>query len=257
MKDTHWSFFIPSGKEVSLLELGSGTGELSCQLAQHSGRVETLSFSEEQRQDVVGRAQAGGHANVRAHLYRPGSSLEFDDGTFDAMLVDRMLNYPASYARDGNAERAAGQLLAEAHRVLADDGVLFVGAENRLYHLLGLSSLYGYFRKSTARPDRSLEANLSALGNEQGAFRRTLNTYKRLLRSAGFGSVRAFAPLPDAVRPQVVVTLDGRESPRFLFRERVRRPRAKTGAAAVLGRVAVATGLLPRVVPFFYLLASK
>ncbi len=117
VKDSHWSFFIPSGGEVSLLELGSGTGELSCYLAERAARVETLSFSEEQKEHVAERAHGSGHANVRAHLYRPGSSLEFADGTFDALLVDRMLNYSAPYARDGNAERAAEKFLAEAQRV--------------------------------------------------------------------------------------------------------------------------------------------
>ena len=249
MRNSHWSFFIPTGSEVSLLELGSGTGELSCYLAQRAGRVETLCFSEEQRQEVAGRAHGSGLTNVRSHLYRPGSSLEFADGTFDALLVDRILNY--------HAERAAEKFLAEAQRVLADDGVLYLGAENRLYHLLGLSSIYGFLRKSTARPDPELQANLRALGNDHSPFRRTLGTYRQLLRSVGFKQVRAFAPLPDAVRPQVVVTLDGRESQRFLFRERIRRHSAKTATAAALGRVAVATGLLPRVVPLFYLVASK
>jgi len=245
VRDSHWSFFIPTGSEVSLLELGSGTGELSCHLAERAGRVETLCFSEDQRRQVAGRAHGSGHANVRVQLYHPGSALPFDDGTFDALLVDRM------------AERAAEEFLAEAQRVLADDGVLYLGAENRLYHLLGLSSIYGLLRKSTARSDPELQANLRALGNDHRPFRRTLGTYRQLLRSAGFHNVRAFAPLPDAVRPQVVITLDGREPQRFLFRERVRRHSAKTRTAAALGRIAVATGLLPHVVPFFYLVASK
>ncbi len=255
--EQHWSFFIPFGEEVSLLELGSGTGELCCHLARRCGRVETLSFSEAQLQQVAGRAQAVSLDNVRPHLYQPGSPLEFEDSTFDALIVDRLLNYPASFGRNGNAAQAVERFLAEAHRVLASDGVLYVGAENRLYYLLGLASVFGYLRKSTARSDRSLEADLIALGNGRRAFRRTLGTYRLLLRSAGFGCVRAFAPLPDAVSPQVVVTLDGRESQRFLFRDRVRRHSAKTRAAAALGRIAVATGLLPRVVPFYYLVASK
>ena len=257
VKEPHWSFFIPSGEEVSLLELGSGTGELSCHLAQRSGRVETLSFSEAQRQNVATRSRADGLGNVHPHLHRPGSPFEYEAGTFDALIVDRLLNYPAALGRNGNAARAVERFLAEAQRVLAPDGVLYLGAENRLYHLLGLSSVFGHLRKSTVRPDRSLEANLMALGNGPKTFRRTLGTYRRLLRSAGFGRVRAFAPLPDAVSPQVVVTLDGRESQRFLFLERVRRHSAKTRTAAALGRVAVATGLLPRVVPFYYLVASK
>jgi len=257
VNDAHWSFFLPTGPEVSLLELGSGTGERCCRLARGCGRVETLSFSEEQVRAVTDRARSSGLDNVHASRYRPGLPLEFDDGTFDALVVDRILGYPSFYSGDGGTARAVERLVAETFRVLATGGVLYVGVENRLHHLLGLAAVFGALRKSAVRRDSGLEANLRALGNRGRARRLTLDAALRILRSTGFSDVRAFAPLPDALRPQAVVSLGGRESQRFLFRQRVRRHSFQTRAAAMLGRVAVATGFLRRVVPYYYLVASK
>jgi hypothetical protein len=206
---------------------------------------------------VKASAEAAGRHNVHTHLHRSGQRLDLDDGGHDAVVVERLLNYPAAYAGADAPERSALALLKEARRVLAPEGRLAVGAENRRHHSLGLGAIVDTLRKSTPRRDEGLELDLAALGGARRAYRQNLAGYKRMLQAAGFGDVRAFAPLPDGVGPRVVLPLDDRGAQRFLFRQRVRRHSARTRAAAALGELAAATGLLSRTVPFFYLVASR
>lgn len=257
VNEAHWNFFLPCGEAASLLILGAGEGDTCCRMAEHAGRVDALCFSEEQVRTVKERACVAELDNLQIRTHVPGERFELADGTVDAVIVERLMNYPASYAGRTAPEQAALRLLKEAHRVLVPDGVFVMGGQNLLHHVLGLGRVIDSLRKSSPRTDAGLDADLAALGSDRRTFRQTLNGYRQLIQAAGFGSVRAFAPLPDGVDPHAVVSLDAPGPQQFLFRQRTRRHSTQTQVAASLGEFAAATGLLPRVAPFYYLVASK
>jgi len=257
VSQAHWNFFVPCGDNASLLLLGAGTGDTVCRLARQTGQVDALCFSEEQLRIVEERTRAAELNNVRLHLQRPGARFDLDTDSVDCVIVERLMNYPAAYSDGTSFESSALQLLREAHRVLETEGVLVAGAQNLLHYALGLGAIVDRLRKSTPHSDSGLEADLAALGNRRHTYRQTLSGYRQWIGAAGFRAVRAFAPLPDCVRPHVVADLNDPGPEQFLFRQRVRRHSLKTRAAATLGEFAAITGLLPRVVPFFYLVASK
>jgi SAM-dependent methyltransferase len=240
-----------------LLLVGAGTGDTCCGLAERSGRVTALCFSEEQARNVKQRGRAAELDNLQLHTHTPGERFDLGDETIDAVIIERLMNYPASYAGRTSPEQAALQLLKEAQRVLVPGGVLVIGAQNLLHHALGLGRAIDSLRKSTPRTDAGLDADLAALGSDRRTFRQTLNGYRQLIQAAGFDVVRAFAPLPDGVNPHAVISLDDPGPQQFLFRQRTRRHSMQTRVAATLGEFAAITGLLPRVTPFYYLVASR
>jgi hypothetical protein len=257
VSESHWSFFLPFGEDVSMLEIGAGTGERSCRFARRTGKLVSLCFSPEQQRTVARRAEAAGVDGLHLQAHLPGATLEGAGDPYDAVFIPRLLNFPAAYGGTRRPLEAARALLERLQRLLTREGRLCAGVENRTHHALGLGAAIDSLRKSTPVADVELAADLAALGEPGFRFRLSLDGYRRLLREAGFRSVRAFAPLPDEMRPQAVVSLDDPEPQRFLFRARVRRNSMKTLAAAALGGLAAATEQLPRVVPFFFLVARK
>ncbi|MCP3980230.1 MAG: class I SAM-dependent methyltransferase [bacterium] len=252
-----WSFFVPFGPDVSLLEFGSGNGRVAADLARAVGSVATVAFSDSMLQQVADAGEREGLSNVEGRRLDAELGLPFGDERFDAVLIDRMLVYPGVWAPGVDPDGARTRLLAEARRVLRPGGVLCVGAENALHGRLGLERVFAVLRKSRPRSDGHFLANLEAGAGTAQAHAGTIAEYRALLERAEFRDIRTYAPLPDPVRPQVTLSLDGRGPQRFLFESRIRRNSLKSAVAAFLGRLSVEAGLLPHVLPYYYLLATR
>lgn len=128
--------FKPSG---NVLDAGCGTGHFACELARVGYTVRGIDLSEQmihQAQDHWRQHGQHGQHGPRANALGSASfsvgdveSLQFDDRSLDAVTSLGVIEY---LDRDDTA-------LAEAGRVLKEDGVLVMAFRNRLFNLFSLN----------------------------------------------------------------------------------------------------------------------
>lgn len=252
-----WRFFIPSGDDVSLLEYGSGKGELSLLLAGNAGILHTVSFSTSVARIVATRAQEAGLKNVYPLALERSQRLPFQDGTFDAFVADRVLNYPGLFTVSENINKAADFLLSEAYRVLKKAGTFYMGVGNPIFSFSPAKKAFGLFRRSELEEDTNFHFNLKAVPGRVKEDALSFSGYKELLKSAGFRFARSFAPLPDPVKTKVTIPLESKAIQNYFFKNLIRQNTLAMKFASWFGMAAANTGILPYAVPYYYFLAEK
>lgn len=100
--------------ETTVLDIGTGTGEIPLQIASRVRHVEAVDYSEEMISIAQNKARTLGIGNLNFRV-QDSFDLQYDDNTFDAVLVANTLH----------VVQFPDRLLAQAHRVLRDTGTLF------------------------------------------------------------------------------------------------------------------------------------
>lgn len=253
-----WRFFIPFGKDVSILECGAGKGEISFLLARNAGEVHAVAFSKSAARVAAQRALDKGLKNVRFLAVEPGRRLPFSEESFDAVVADRVLNYPCLFSASAGVKKSASFLLSEAFRVLKKGGILYIGVENVFYGIPLVRKAASLFRQSKVVEDLNFLFNLKAAGIEKAGVKRlAFLGYKKLIESANFHSIRAFAPLPDPMRPKATLPLEIRTIQKYFFLNLIRQNNLTMKLASRLGALLVSAGLFPYAVPYYYFIAEK
>lgn len=112
------------------LDIGCGTGELTCALARRGARTVGVDFAAEMIELCRQTARAEQLANVE---FVEASIFDYDPGDrrFDLIAANGFIEYisPAELTR----------LLEQCHRQLNDDGVLVVGSRNRLFNAVSFN----------------------------------------------------------------------------------------------------------------------
>ena len=99
--------------DTTVLDIGTGTGEIPLQISGHVRQVEAIDYSAEMISVAQEKAGERGIKNVSFGV-QDSYHLQYDDKTFDAVVVANTLHVVKSPER----------VLAEAHRVLRDTGKL-------------------------------------------------------------------------------------------------------------------------------------
>jgi 2-polyprenyl-3-methyl-5-hydroxy-6-metoxy-1,4-benzoquinol methylase len=210
------------GPGQTVLDVGCGLGCLSEGLARAGATLYSLDSVLERVVFTGLRCSQQCLTNVN---YLCGAFIDVDlpDGSLDAIVMNGVLEWLALSDPDPNPKRVQVTALERAYRLLKPGGTLYIGIENRV----SFSTLRGH-RDHSGLPYTSLMprwmADIRCRMRPKGEFRSsanrggyrtytyTLNGYRKLLGSTGFGSVKAYWPMPGYNEPYLIVPLDSAET---------------------------------------------
>lgn len=149
-------------KGKSILEIGSGTGRLTRELAKCGAHLVCVDFSRKMHEHL----RMGLHSNSVEYFVMSGTDLGFADNTFDGCLAVNVM----SHVKDGS------KILMEVNRVLKEGGFFVANFPNLLSVYLPIGGIVNLFGRSLQAPVYS----------RWYSFGRTI----RLLRNARLNPVR-------------------------------------------------------------------
>jgi ubiquinone/menaquinone biosynthesis C-methylase UbiE len=191
-----WFPFEPHGR---LLEVGAGCGALTGLFATRVAQVDALDTSAKRASILAHRHRAA--TNVRVLV----GDIEHlpEAASYDYVALIGVLEYAGTYARhagDNLARDPYVRLLAQARRLLNDQGVLLLAIENQV----GLKYLAGYYEDHYGKPLIGIEDYLA----DQGVRTFGRSELAAMLKQAGFGVERWYYPFPDYKLPSTIYSDD-------------------------------------------------
>jgi SAM-dependent methyltransferase len=243
---------FPATHRGRLLDFGCGYGGVARQLAPHLSEVYALDGSLERLAILRALADEAGLGNVQAVFHRQALGLPFEDDAFDVVLLVGVFEYLPSDVRDCPVVEAHRRCLREFRRVLRPGGRLVIGTHNRFgwQYLLGKRDHGGFrFRQPLPRPVGRLLTSLLGLH----AYRQTYHGTRALaaLARESFAATTLCWPLPGYQFPESFAELGDRAAVRRAI------DTCFSGAKRSAIRALHAVGVLDRVVPYVYLVATK
>jgi SAM-dependent methyltransferase/uncharacterized protein YbaR (Trm112 family) len=240
--------------DAVVLDHGCGWGNQSFHLAQKARRVVSMDLVGHRAKFTEIRAAQEGSANVVPVVSGDYERLPFRDGTFDAVLLNGVLEW-VPCVLDGNPKAIQEKRLREIVRVLKPAGQLVWAIENRFWYryFLGNPEVHTGVHWASLVP--RWVANFLARRKGRPGFRTLTYSLRgsiRLLRRAGFASVEPFVTLPEYNFPDIIVPAYDRASMRRALDMLVQGKRRKR-----LARLAARLGLYPHVAYCFAFVGHK
>lgn len=118
--------FVRSGKPLSemvVLDAGCGTGSYSVEIARFVGRVDAVDLSEGMLAGARSKAERSGIHDRLSFRCASIDRLPFEDGSFDAVMINQVLHHLDDDTAEHDRHRAA---LGELARVLRPGGGLVI-----------------------------------------------------------------------------------------------------------------------------------
>lgn len=237
-----WRFFLPLSRNDTVLELGAGCGADTLALAARAARVVSLVPTWCNADIVQRRAREAGHANVSVAVLQDPTRLPLAPGSVNAIAFDEAAD--AGFALEAEDWP---HLAAAWRRCLACDGSVLVGTSNprRLARFgpalgrgVGAPPFERWIKRATGRRARRA-AGLTRLA--------------RAMRAQGFAPPLVLAPLPDVAKIEIVLPIEHGDVVRYCFGRLLRRNSAIERLVSTLASAAVGSGLVSRLVPYYFL----
>lgn len=213
---------LPISSKSVVLEVGCSMGQHTSALARQCGSVFALDIIPQQAVFTALKAHQEGLQNVYVACGGDHGLLPYQSGVFDVVVMNLVLEWCASRSQEPH-EQVQRRCLAECARVLKHGGAVFISTKNRYdlrlicggrdahtHHLMWGSALprplmrWWIARKKLSRQPGWLHSHGGLV---------------RLVRGAGFSSVRSFWAAPEMRYPQWFVPTDA-ASVRSARRER-------------------------------------
>ena len=123
-------FLLPITSESTVLDFGTGWGNTSLTLAQYCRRVVAMEADRNRLRFANQHFQHRGQTNISPVCAGKGQHLPFADETFDAVIMNGVLEY-TPYSAAGSPRDVHRRVLREVRRVLKPGGMILVAIENR------------------------------------------------------------------------------------------------------------------------------
>ncbi|MFH1361980.1 MAG: class I SAM-dependent methyltransferase [bacterium] len=211
------SFYLSLTPESRVLDLGAGLGSYAFALAPRVASVVAADATLESLEFIKLRASQDKVNNLTTVQIEPldYAKLPFPDQSFDAIIMNGVLEWVGSYVETDDPLRLQENCLREVRRVLKPFGELWLGIENRFgrrYFNGAPDDHLKYYQGSkiayTTIVPRFV-ANLitrKKLGQPYRTYTHSLPGYKRLLKRTGFKETQFFYPDPDYRAVAVKIT---------------------------------------------------
>lgn len=192
------------------LDVGCGAGIVSRGLAQLFGKVtgvdgdpDNITLAEEFSRD----------AGIDNASFMAGSATELpiESNSVDLVMLNGVLEWVGQNTDGENPKSRQLTVLSEAQRVLRNDGILYLGIENRWHPRTMRRDPHSKLPWVNALP-RVLANVISHMQNKE-PFQTYIygsQSYRRMLRNAGFASVETFVPFTGYQFPIAYVRADTR-----------------------------------------------
>jgi len=207
-------------KGCSVLDIGcvgAGQGAISLAFAEKAAQVYSGDISKPGLLKVKDRASTAGFANV--FLFNLNAiSLPFKQGFFDLVIINGVLEY-VPLGIEGNPRQIQLDALKEVRRVLKEDGLFYLGIENRFFigYFLGKKD-HSNIRFITPLPRKlaDIYANIVS-GKGYRHYVYGMRGYRKILQEAGFKKVDFYTAIPSYQYPEYIVKFeDNNETKRHM-----------------------------------------
>jgi SAM-dependent methyltransferase len=129
-----WIPLLGLPKESAVLDIGSGYGAITHALAAHFDEVHSIEAIPERVEFTNTRMTQEGFDNVSL-VQGSALQLPYPPGSFDAIIVNGVLEWIGDWDLVGNPRSAQLRFLRRLHSLLKPTGQLLVGIENRLAYV--------------------------------------------------------------------------------------------------------------------------
>ncbi|NOZ52375.1 MAG: class I SAM-dependent methyltransferase [Gammaproteobacteria bacterium] len=231
---TAWTSLFDIEANTRALDIGAGTGGVSCRLGKECHAV-ALDKSPVNAVFMQMRADQEKLANFQA-VCADAVTLPFNDNQFDIVSMIGSFEWIPTSWPDKDPLDVHKQTLSEVWRVLKPGGGLFLAIENRKY--LGylfeiLEPHTGLKNISFMERDRAKQLSLDLRNKPFLEYTYTRTELLNLLAQAHFENTRAYWLTPDYSTPNYIIPLDNEHLLKYFIEERLN-PWSFTGARAIL-----------------------
>ncbi len=216
-KRINWKYFVNSDINSTILDVGSGWGTLSFELAKNCGMVYAFEPVYERVQFIQIRKTQDGAKNV---IPVCGNALElpFPDEYFDIVILNGVLEWIGLYDLTAKANKVQEKALRGLFRVLKPGGSIYIGIENRtaFFYFLGTKDPHSGLCFVTLMP-RAIASFYSKLarGKDYREYTYSYNGYKKILNKAGFRRINFYVPIPSYLNFKYIIPLDSPRAIRY------------------------------------------
>ena len=213
--------FLPIANEATVLDLGSGYGNITIPLAKKFKKVIAIDASFELLEFLSLRASDEGISNIEYVNIAPleHCDLPFRLKSFDAIILNGVLEWVGSGKTEKDPSVYQKELLSTLAGLLKDDGVLYIAIENRLFP--------GWLRRDPhsklkwtsilPRPIANWYAYRHGFKNGYRTYIYSQWGYRKLLKNAGFTNLKFYYPYTSYRAPDFIYG-DDKPVKRMLFR---------------------------------------
>nr|MDQ2933239.1 methyltransferase domain-containing protein [bacterium] len=200
-------FLLPIKKDAIILDVGSGFGNITIPLAKHHTHVVAVDGSLPLLEYSRVRAESEGLSNIDYIQVDPleNINLPFKPKSFDAIILNGVLEWVGPARTDKSPRDLQLEFLKQLRSLLKDDGILYIGIENRMFPGWLGRDPHSKLKGTTIMP-RFL-ANMYAKRKGQKDYRTYIYSsigYIKLLRQSGFPLTKFYYPYTTYREPHYI-----------------------------------------------------
>ncbi len=208
---------------LKILDLGCGWGTHAFPLAALGAEVYAVDITKERVEFVRQRKDFEKVQNIYPLLANV-MDLPFADASFDVIISNGVLEWVGLQEQFGRPQEVQQKFLADMKRLLKDDGVLYVGIENRValsYFARGVDHSGLRYTSLLPRWLANVYTRLR-LKKPYLTYTYTYSGYKRLFKQADFGGIDTYIPFPGYNHPDSLVPYQSLSALKFFLMSRGR-----------------------------------
>jgi len=215
-----WLNLVDISSPTKVLDIGTGTGGIACQLAKKCSVV-AIDSSSVDVEFLKIRAKQDNLRHLKVFL-ADAVKLPFGRNQFDLAIMNGVLEWIPTGQTNKDPREVQLRALKEVRRVLKPEGKFMLGIENRYYlgYFLGIPEPH-VDMKYISIMDREEAEKLSK--NVRGMpfleYTYSKQEYEELLKEAGFKHIEAYWLYPDYRLPQYMIPLDNTNAVKFFVEE--------------------------------------
>jgi ubiquinone/menaquinone biosynthesis C-methylase UbiE len=251
-------FLLPLTEKSTVLDLGAGLGAITREIARQVKEVVSVDAVPARLRFARHACRSAGLGNVTFICAGDGRRLPFDTASFDAAIVNGVLEWVPVTRSDSSPWRAQQYFLREVHRCLRPGGTVYIGIENRFGYIYFLGAMDHNGLRFTSIMPRSMASLVSRLAGK-GSYRTLTHSrkgYRRLLEASGFGDTNFYWTFPNYRHPQAIVPME-KDAIDYFVRTHLAARTPRQATLKRLSRFAVRVGAFGLLAPSFGIVAVK
>jgi len=206
-----WRYLLPVKEGAKILDIGAGLGAISFSLAKAGYEVTSVDSVPERAAFLGVRKTQDNVHNLHAACASV-LDLPFFDGTFDAVIMNGVLEWVGLSDTTLAPDEVQKRALANIFKVLKPGGVLYLAIENRMsvLNFLGFKDPHSGLRFVTLMPRKIADfySRLKRKGNDYRVYTYSGPGYKSILRRVGFRDMKFYSPLPSYRNFKIIIPTD-------------------------------------------------
>ena len=199
-------YLLPIKKGSLVADIGAGYGTFAILLAKRGTQVLAIDPSPKRLEFLKECAIQEGVLKYITLISAHAQRLPLKDKKCDAVIMNGVLEWVGEFSNDENVLSSQKKALKEVYRILSNNGVFYLGIENRE----GLKYLLGAPEDHSGIPYVSLLSRTDADIVSENINKKPYKThtynkkeYLELLKSVGFKKTEFYSALPDYKLPKV------------------------------------------------------